>query len=108
MYPNINFPSFPQFPRILNETPEIPGGKLPSMPDTNPTVKETFSNMMEKISEEVREPYKIAIDMQSGKRPFDATELVISMMEAEQKLLITTRVINDTVKGLKQLENISA
>jgi flagellar hook-basal body complex protein FliE len=41
-----------------------------------------------------------------GEREFNAADLMVSMLEAEKKLNVTVRVINDIVKGIKQLEQI--
>ncbi|MDX1919267.1 MAG: flagellar hook-basal body complex protein FliE [Candidatus Caenarcaniphilales bacterium] len=106
------FPSYPGYPE-MPKLPSFPGS--PTMPNTpnlpgasgQPnSLAGTFSNMLSKVSGEINEPNQMARDMVSGKRPYDSTELMISMMEAEHKLNVTIRTMNELVKGIKQLENL--
>lgn len=106
------YPSYPSFPSL----PAIPSpGGLPSFPgepglagSNGPTgtLGTTFQSFMRNVSDEVGAPQQIANDMLSGKRPFDTAELMLSMLEAEQKLNKSVRIINELVKGLKQIESI--
>ena len=100
---------FPEIPRS-NKFSASSGlsSALENIPDETPSLGMTFGSLLSKISEEVKEPYKLAQDMSSGKKPFDSAELVVSMLEAERKLSLTVRTINDIVKGIKQLEAIQA
>ena len=62
--------------------------------------------MLNKVSTEVQEPNQLAKDMLSGKKEFDSAELMMQMSEAEQKLSLTVRVMNDLISGIKQLEGL--
>lgn len=96
-----NYPSYPQFPGF----PNIPNN--PSSPSIGQAdLQNTFSTFLQSASTEMQNPYKIAQDMATGQRPLDTSELMISILEAEKKLSVTVRVINELVKGLKQLESI--
>lgn len=107
------FPSFPQIPSIPG-TPLLPGiGNLPSpkgpnLPGApgNSSLAGTFSNMLQTVNNEIQAPYQLSKDMLSGKREFDSSALMLSMLEAEKKMNMTIRVINDLVKGIKQLETL--
>jgi flagellar hook-basal body complex protein FliE len=69
-----------------------------------PTLGSTFSKMLGEVSKEVEAPYQMAKDMVAGKKPFDSTELMVSMMDAERKLNISIRVLNEFFRGIKQIE----
>ncbi len=105
LYPNFpispspgNLPGAAEFP----STPLMPGAKPQS------SVGATFNKMFAEISTDIAKPQQLSQEMISGKRKFDSAELVYSILEAERKLTVTVRVINDLVKGIKQLEAISA
>ena len=95
---------FPAIPSL----PSIPS--VPSIPQTNGTTSGSgvFNDFLTKISSEIQAPVATAQSMVAGKKPFDATELISEIVQAEQKLSISVRVINDIVKGVKQLEAIQA
>ncbi|MDJ0625776.1 MAG: flagellar hook-basal body complex protein FliE [Candidatus Caenarcaniphilales bacterium] len=103
-----SFPSFPQFP----STPKLPSvpspGNLPSHPGqvSNQSLAGTFSNMLQQVSDQIQTPNQMAKDMFSGKKEYDSTELMMSMLNAEQQLNMTIRVINQVVNGIRQLETI--
>ena len=105
-----NLPSFPQIPGIPALPPVTqmissapPKGPSSSSAQSN-TLAGTFSNLLKQVSGEIQEPYQMSKDMLSGKREFDSAELMMSMMAAEKKLNTTIRIINDLIKGIKQLE----
>jgi len=107
MYPS--FPSFPDLPKLNNglQFPSFPTIESPSPTSTqNKTLADTFSQMLSKVSTEVQEPNQLAKDMLSGKKEFDSAELMMQMSEAEQKLSLTVRVMNDLISGIKQLEGL--
>ena len=87
--------------------PNFPTIESPSPTSTqNKTLADTFSQMLNKVSTEVQEPNQLAKDMLSGKKEFDSAELMMQMSEAEQKLSLTVRVMNDLISGIKQLEGL--
>ncbi len=95
---NPSYPIYPQFPNIpIN----------PSTPSTEQgSVQSTFNGFLQGVSSEMQSPYKLAQDMATGQKPLDTAELMISILEAEKKLSVTVRVINELVKGLKQIESL--
>ncbi len=99
------FPIYPNFPQL----PSIPSpGPMPSGigAANNATLAGTFTNLMQKVSTEMQTPHSLARDMMTGKRKFDTAELMIAITEAERKLNTTVRIMNELVKGIKQLESI--
>lgn len=110
MFPGFpSYPSYPQMPQLpsLTGSPAMPSApNLPGASSQPGSLAVSFSGMLSKVSSEINEPNQMARDMVSGKKPFDSTELMISMMEAEHKLNVTIRSLNELVKGIKQLENL--
>ena len=98
------FPSLPSIPKI----PNLSSLQFDNPIQGVPTTKNVFQNLMSKVSEEINMPHKLAEEMMAGKKPFDSTELVVSLVEAERKLSLTVRTITDIVKGLKNMEAITA
>lgn len=86
-------------------------GSLPAkLPITQgqPSVQGTFQSFLSNINKSVNQPYKIAEDMMSGKKPFKASELIVSLANAERKINLSIRIINDITRSIKQLEAIQA
>jgi flagellar hook-basal body complex protein FliE len=85
---------------------------MPTMPlgvngvKANNSVLGTFNTLLTEASKEIQKPQQLSEQMMKGEREFNAADLMVSMLEAEKKLNVTVRVINDIVKGIKQLEQI--
>jgi flagellar hook-basal body complex protein FliE len=106
-----NYPTFPQIPGIPNipstdNSPAMPGG--PAQASQNTTLSGTFNSFLQAASSDIKAPNQIARDMVSGKKPFDSSELMLSILEAEKKLSMTVRVINELATRLKEIERIQA
>ncbi|MDX1917549.1 MAG: flagellar hook-basal body complex protein FliE [Candidatus Caenarcaniphilales bacterium] len=102
MYPS--FPNLPQLPSIPKVNP-IGGQVSHSAADS---VLGTFNQFLAEASKDMQTPYDTAKAMMTGKKPFDAAELMLAMTEAERKLNLTVRIVNDLVRGIKTLENTQA
>lgn len=68
----------------------------------------TFEMFMNNMQTQMDKPYKLAGEMVTGAKPFDPTELIMTVVENERKVSLAIRVLNDTIRGVKQLEQIQA
>lgn len=89
-------------PNIFNLVNKLPVGQ------TQPTVQGTFQSFLSNINKSINQPYQVAEDMMAGKKPFKASELIVSLANAERKINLSIRIVNDITKSIKQLEAIQA
>ena len=102
-----NISGFTGMPDFGKWTSHFPGQvKANKIGLTN--VQKTFDMFMNGMQDDMSKPYKLAGEMTAGIRPFDPTELIMTIVETERKISLAVRVINDTVRGVKQLEQIQA
>ncbi len=95
---NLNFPNLSNFEQKIYS-------KINRVEESS-DMKSVFNLFMNKLSDEIKAPYNIATEMSSGKKEFDSTELIMSIIEAESKLKTSIRVINDLTKGIQELTRI--
>lgn len=72
------------------------------------SMADSFAMMLKSMSNDVQKPYAVASDMMSGNKPMNPSELILSIIESEQKLNLTVRMLNDLVRSVKQIEAIQA
>jgi flagellar hook-basal body complex protein FliE len=94
-------------PLYVSGTPSTPEIREPNpTAQSDPTVGDTFRQMLHTLSDDLHAPTEVAKDMVSGRRDFDPAELIIAIREAEGKLNLAVRVLNDVVSAIRRLERI--
>jgi|GEM_PF-6302727 len=96
------FLNYPDYPSPLT----IKDLKTLNNPRKSLDSQELFENLISQVSKEIERPQQILGRVLSGEKKFDSTELMIALQESQLKLTQTVRIVNDTVRGIKNLEQL--